>query len=114
MSWFRLLPKALIEVAYVSSGEFAWSRNDALSVLAELQKHKYVILGVDVWIPTNPGPTIPTPYVYDWDSEGGATRNDRERTARNFILNFEWSPDDRSHFGLEPYFNITAVSERPQ
>lgn len=67
------------------------------------------VIGVDVWLPTTPGPTIPTPYVYDWNLSSDRVTPEYPRTAVDFIQTFEWSEDDTSHRGLEPYFNLTVA-----
>lgn len=88
----------------------AWPRADAIKVLNILHESGFVVLGVDVWIATNPGPTIPTPYIYDWQlgpdqaSVGGAA------SALEFVQDFQWDHRDQSHGGREPYFAPTVAS----
>jgi hypothetical protein len=98
----QLLPRDLCDAAYRSGSERAWNRADALRVLQILKDNDYIVLGVDIWIPTVPGPRIPIPFVYDWDIERA------ERSASEFVRAFEWDAADVSHSGKEPYFNILA------
>jgi hypothetical protein len=103
MEWLKLLPPELARVAYRAGAEAAWSRADAIRVVEFLKARGYVVLGVDIWLPTRPGPTIPTPFVYDWSSDSAASRPDE------FIRNFRWADLDEKHHGIEPFFNITAT-----
>lgn len=104
IKWEAVLPAELMKVAYRAGAEFAWRKKEAIEVLGYLLSGGYVVLGVDVWLATRPGPTIPTPFVYDWSID-----NQQEVSAIDFVRNFQWDPADRSHGGLEPSFNITAM-----
>jgi hypothetical protein len=106
MDWLPSVPLHLLQRAYRARNEYAWSRNDAIQVVEALTGGNFKVIGVDIWLPTNPGPTIPTPYVYDWSL--GAV--DHPRVATEFIRNFDWATDDVSHLGMEPYFNLTVVA----
>jgi hypothetical protein len=107
--WETLLPEHLLQAAYRSSGgEYAWKLEDALVVLKLLSSGGCVVLGVDVWLPTDPGPTIPTPYVYDWDLENQG-RSGEGQSAVDFVRTFQWDPTDTSAQGMPPYFNICAA-----
>lgn len=108
MEWEDLLPEGLRRAAYRSGSEKAWNRQDAVRVVKILSSNGYTILGVDVWLATNPGPTIPTPFVYDWSLESGSAIVGYPRSADEFIRTFKWDPTDKSHGGREPYFNILA------
>jgi hypothetical protein len=108
VKWVGLLPKNLREAAYESESEYAWNRADALQVIDILSNHGYVVLGVDVWLPTEPGPTIPTPFVYDWSLRADLPRQGYPKSANEFVHTFEWDEADKSHNGMEPYFNILA------
>ena len=101
--WLLHLPPSLVNRAYRSENEFAWERKDAIQVVEALQDHGFFVLGVDIWIPTNPGPTIPTPYVYDWDLFATSVGS-----AVEFIRGFEWADDDAAR-DLEPFFNLTVA-----
>jgi hypothetical protein len=108
MDWYGLLPLDLKEVAYKSlGGEFAWSRRDALAVISLLEGNGYEISAVDVWIPTNPGPT---PYIFDWAPCRAAVIG--VHSAAEFVRSFEWRKSDAVKIELPPYFNIWA--ERPR
>lgn len=110
MDWQMLLPEALRATAYESKGgEYAWNSEDALRVCDILLRNGYTILGIDIWLPTDPGPTIPTPFVYDWALRADAPTREYPKTAKDFIRTFEWDPADNSHRGMAPYFNFTAI-----
>jgi hypothetical protein len=103
--WLVHIPPEVRSRAYQSGLEFAWQRDDAIRVV-EVLKSRFLVIGVDIWLPTVPGPTIPTPFIYDWDLE----REKRSPIgAAEFIRNFQWAEEDVDHQGLEPYFNLTVV-----
>jgi len=108
MEWSDLLPHDLQRAAYRADGEMAWSRGDAIRVVEILNANSYVVLGVDIWLATEPGPTIPTPFVYDWDLTVDRPSNEQPKTADEFIRSFQWEAADNTHQGMEPFFNITA------
>jgi len=108
MEWENLLPDDLREAAYKAGSESAWSKRNALRVVEILSADGYVILGVDIWLATKPGPTIPTPFVYDWSLRADLPSQEYPKSAAEFIQTFEWDPTDTSHNGREPYFNILA------
>jgi hypothetical protein len=68
-----------------------------------------VVLGVDIWLPTDPGPTIPTPFVYDWSLRGDLESPAYAREAEEFIRNFQWDKDDHQSMPFEPYFNLIVI-----
>jgi hypothetical protein len=106
--WEHLLPEDLRKAAYKAGLESAWCRQDALRIVDILSSNGYLILGIDIWIPTDPGPTIPTPFVYDWSAEAASRTSRYPNSAAEFIRTFEWDPSDKSHRGMEPYFNVLA------
>lgn len=109
VEWFELLPPDLRRAAYrASNGEFAWSRANALAVSQLLRNKGYSVFGVDIWLPTRPGPTIPTPFVYDWTLSADVRSAHCQKSADEFIRNFRWSTSDKRHLGMEPYFNLTV------
>jgi hypothetical protein len=108
MDWYKYLDRPLQDSAYRAGIELAWSKSDALKIVRLLKDKGYVVLGVDVWIPTENGPTIPTPFVYDWSLGQDTNQPERRATAFEFIESFEWDPSDQSHQGRPPYFNILA------
>ena len=103
MNWTSALPRALLEQAYQSSNEMAWRREAALSVVKLLRISGYTVLGVDIWLATKPGPTIPTPIVYDWDID----QPDPKPGPEQFIAEFSWDKDDIANKDAEPFFNLT-------
>ncbi len=111
--WYEYLPSDLLAAAYMSGPEMAWSRPDSIRVVDALTKNGCAVIGVDIWLPTLPGPTIPTPFVYDWDVYHTANTASGNALAKQFITEFQWDPRDRSHRGAEPYFNITASLDPP-
>jgi hypothetical protein len=109
MEWRDLLPLDLQRAAYRANDEMAWSKADAIRVVEILKINGYVVLGVDIWLATRPGPTIPTPFVYDWAATvDPPSWKKNPKTADEFIRNFGWAAADRLNQGKEPYFNITA------
>ncbi|HTI44729.1 MAG TPA: hypothetical protein VL462_00025 [Candidatus Nitrosotalea sp.] len=109
LAWENLLPAHLKRLAYKAGAELAWKRSDAIEVLKFLSDNGYILLGIDIWLATQPGPTIPQPFVYDWSLETTSSANRQQVTAIDFVREFEWDPADKSHREREPYFNITAI-----
>jgi hypothetical protein len=70
-------------------------------------------LGVEIWLPTTPCPTIPAPIFYTFESRqlpherltDFVQRASRE--ASDYISTFEWDPADANYQGAVPYFNLT-------
>ena len=108
-SWFDSMPVELRARAYIAAQEAAWTRDDAIAVIKWGQRQGLEILGVEVWLATRPGPTIPGPYL--WESAmaapGEAAPLSKRERAMEFVRNFQWHPDDQRSKGLEPYFNLT-------
>lgn len=102
------LPKELLGRAYQSTNELAWNRADAVDAIDYLEKAGFTLLGVEVWLPTSPGPTMTGRY---WDAEGSGAP-DRPRTAMDFVKNFKWGKHDKILKDREPFFNFTT-DERP-
>ena len=109
MEWIELLPKDLLASAYRANAEMAWRRQDAIRVIEILRSADYMILGLEVWLPTKPGPTIPTPYIYGWMGTTDISSATHARSAEEYVQTFAWDPEDKSHSAAEPYFNITAA-----
>ena len=98
--WHSILSPELFNRAYKEShGELAWQKPDALTVASLLQDQGYQILGVDVWLPTRPGPT---PLIRDWDEK-------YPMSCIDYIEMFELIPSERSHPDLEPCFTFTVA-----
>jgi hypothetical protein len=107
--WLLHVPRDIQARAYRSGGEFGWSRQDAVWIAENLRGAHFLVIGVDVWLPTHPGPRIPTPFVYDWELRAELRSSDYPVAAAEFIRNFKWADTDASHQGLVPYFNLTVV-----
>jgi hypothetical protein len=108
------LPQDLLSSAYLSqNGEPAWPLRDALKVIDWATKSNIAVFGVEIWLPTTPGPTIPTPYIYTHETHRRSGENWNrfvERAndaAANYISSFDWDDADRKHHGMRPYFNVT-------
>jgi len=108
------VPDYLLARAYFAQNqETAWARNDALKVIDWATATRIPVLGVEIWIPTNPGPTIPTPFIYTFEPkqvQGDSKallvgRSNKE--AADYVRLFDWDQDDTAHHGIEPFFNIT-------
>ncbi len=112
------LPDNLKESAYRTSNEAAWLRQDALSVIEFLHNLNYAILGVDIWIPTLPGPTIPR-SIYDLDLSDLTKEKWSDFVERSydiaikFIKDFEFDDEDKAIYGsIELVFNILSLRAR--
>lgn len=112
MDWVSQLPARLGATAYRAANEHAWNRRDVLDVIDWLSFRGIPVLGVDVWLPTHPGPTIPTPCIYEWSAPSNLLeRSDvfvQNAMAKKYISEFEWGKDDRRWHGETPYFNLTV------
>ncbi len=111
------LPAPLRDSAYRSESEVAWLKQDALLVVEFLHKQRYGVLGVDIWIPTSPGPTLPN-AVYDLDSSRLPSEAWHEYVERShgqavrFISEFEFIGDVKETYkGIAPVFNVWAVGQ---
>ena len=67
------------ERAYRDHGERAWAATDVIAVVTILRENGCDLLGMEIWLPTHPGPTIPMPYFHHW---GRATASPRPPTSR--------------------------------
>jgi hypothetical protein len=108
------IPRDLVASAYFSKGgEPAWPMSDALKIVEWAMKSGIAVFGVEIWLPSTPGPTIPTPYIYthetrrfdDEDWSGFVERSNA--AAANYISSFEWDEADSKHHLNRPYFNLT-------
>ena len=108
------LPDRLKTTAYASqTGEFAWPRQDAVSVIDLATQSNVAVFGVEVWLPTTPGPTIPSPIFYEYAPEerpgepweGFVRRANSE--AREYVAQFQWDDADDAHKTETPFFNLT-------
>lgn len=108
------IPAELRQRAYSADNqEFAWSSEDAQAVIDLASRSGTGILGAEVWLPTVPGPTIPTPYIYTLTIEpvAGEPRpcfvGRSTQAAREYVKTFVWDQADVRHHGKVPYFNFT-------
>jgi hypothetical protein len=107
------LPEQLLATAYrARNGELAWDRGNALRALRWAQACGGCVLGVEIWIPTTPGPTIPAPFVYAFEprrisGESNVEFIDRANNeTAEYVREFKWDSEDSAHHALEPYFNF--------
>lgn len=107
--WLIHIPPEIATRAYRAAGEFAWARDDALRVVEALKEKHFIILGVEVWLPTEPGPTIPSPILYVWSLQSVGGTPTYARSATEFIRDFGWADDDEDNEDSEPYFNLTVM-----
>ena len=104
-NWERLIPDRFRDSAYERDGEYAWPRDEALQVLAVLNEHHCHILGVDVWVPTRPGPS---PVIYDWDETRTGVRPNFPKDPADFIRFFTYEMGSVFDQPLPPHFNLTV------
>ncbi len=116
MSWLLSLPESLRVAAYYAGEEAAWPKEEAIDVLECATELGAAACGVEVWLPTVPGPTIPTPYVYSWEAEEQKPEEvwsdfvlRANSAAAQYIREFVWGSNDKAHEGFEPYFNFDLV-----
>jgi hypothetical protein len=98
------LPGELLQRAYKTGNELAWPREDAIKAIDGLTQAQFAIVGVDVWIPTLPGPTM-TGWSWSWSD---ASISGRANSARAFVETFDWSASDNKLKAFTPYFNLTT------
>jgi hypothetical protein len=115
----KLLPQDLRGRAYQAMNlELAWGKDDALEVIEILSAHQIAILGGEVWIPTTPGPTLPPPNLYAWDTQP-KTGNEcwteyagrTKECAKEFIGPFYWKLGEEARYHLAPFFNLSVCDE---
>ena len=107
------VPDNLLKFAYVGQGsEAAWPADEALKVIDWATRSQIAVIGIEVWLPTIPGPTIPTPFVYTHETRRGETESwdqffDRSNAAaKDYIERFEWDEYDVKHQLKTPFFNM--------
>lgn len=103
---------------YSSEGETAWPRQEALAVITFLGGFEHAVLGGEIWLPTLPGPTIPSPYIYTWEVSPQQKNeswkdfvNRAANESKRYVLEFEWDPADETNVRAIPFFNLTVVSK---
>jgi hypothetical protein len=88
-------------------------------VIRDLTEKDCAVIGIEIWLPTEPGPTIPSPGIYTWDAPSRragepwsvfAPRVNAE--AADYVRAFFWHPHDEKYSSEMPYFNLTVVEER--
>lgn len=121
MSFLLSLPEELRSSAYRSGVECAWPSAKALAVIKHVSNTGGAVCGVEVWLPTEPGPTIPTPFIYTWSvgeqrpSESWKSFARRANSAaRSYIRHFCWDTEDQAHRGCTPYFNLDVVLSKSE
>jgi hypothetical protein len=115
----ELLPDEIRALAYRAGAEAAWPRDTAIEVIEHLTAKDAAVEGLEIWLPTVPGPTIPMPFVYVWtvgervagEDWSGFVRR-ANASAVDYITNFAWDQADTGHHGMEPYFNLSILTER--
>lgn len=111
------IPLHLRKNAYIAGSELAWPRHAAVELLDLLLEHLAPVVGVEIWLPTIPGPTIPTPYIYTLtidplpEESGAAFAARSGAEARKYVETFDWDPRDLTHKGIEPFFNFEVLAE---
>ena len=98
-----------LQRAYKAGNELAWSRKDAIKAIDGLTQANFVVVGVEVWIPTHPGPTM-TGWGWAWTDTSVSRRPD---SVRDFVETFKWSASDASLRAFDPYFNLTTNEKAP-
>jgi hypothetical protein len=111
------LPENLIKHAYFSqNGELAWDKVNTLNVIRWATNSAIATFGIEVWLPTVPGPTIPMPYFYAFECAPGKDEDwptfvkRANGSAASFVAEFKWDSLDVEHHEKEPYFNLTLGS----
>ena len=112
------LPEKLKKGSYFASGEYAWSKEGAVEIIDWLSNKVIVVNGIEIWIPTQPGPTIPSSYIYSWEAEQKKKDENwlqfvehTNKNAKNYILSFQWDENDLNYKDCIPYFNLDICSE---
>lgn len=101
--WYELLPPSLLQRAYRAETELAWSREDALSVIADLKLAGYRVDKIEVWLPTKPGPEV---LSFGWRLS--KVRAGIAPSAEEYVKTFHWEPRGKTSQRLEPVFNMNA------
>lgn len=117
MSDFEHLPFHLLKAAFWHREEAAWQKPDVLTVIDELTRLGQAVDNVEVWLPTERGPRIPTPYIYTWSSDDKTWSETWSQfvartnaSAKQYITEFTWDQRDTANLEQVPFFNI-EVSE---
>ncbi len=118
MSFLKNLPSEIIGKSYLAAGEAAWRSLDAIDVIEILTLQRLALVGIEVWLVSEPGPTIPTPYIYTWEPAIETRDEDwdvfvkRANTGgKEYIQSFAWDCNDVENQIKEPYFNLEFCTE---
>ena len=117
MNFFDKLPANLRATSYSAGEEHAWSMQDTIIVIEQLRKLDLALCGIEIWLPADHGPIIPTPFIYGWAIEPEKNEEwkkfkDRSRNeAIEYLNSFSWDRNDVAHQNLIPYFNLTVCSK---
>lgn len=111
------LPHHLKGNVFMAGEEPAWPKHAALEVIEFCMAESIAVLGGEVWVPTDPGPTIPTPYIYTWETDKQLpsetwpefVRRSGER-ATKYVREFSWHPSDAMK-SLVPVFNLSLSDQ---
>ena len=113
----KKLPQRLKDGAYSADEESAWHKDDALGVIEFCKEQGIAVLGGEVWVPTKPGPTIPSPFVYTWEANKKIPAESwsqfvgrTSEIAKKYIAEFSWDPTDALQ-SQTPVFNLTLSDE---
>ena len=109
MRFYDQLPQRLRELAYHAGRDYAWNKQCTIEVIEALTQLGAPIYGIEVWLATTPGPTIPGPFIYHWTAPVGADPHEANKAAREYVRLFEWDDSDEENKSNEPYFNITSI-----
>ena len=110
-TWFRDLHSDRRRQAYIATnGEPAWPALAALQVIQELTDRSCRVIGIEVWLPTQPGPTVAgPPYYWEPPREIYGSLTDIRSTnaeAQEYIRGFKLDPADTKSVGHELHFNL--------
>jgi len=117
VAWAEQLPGHILAAAYRApdTSELAWNRANAVEALRALRAINVPVVGIEVWLPTIPGPTIPISPYYGLAIENSASTQDFVShsigLATEFVLQFKWDGADNANKGLEPFFNFTVGAD---
>src|SRR5262245_14101573 len=99
-----MMDEKMGHTAYWAGDEAAWLSEDALGVVALASEMQIAVCGVEVWLATDPGPTIPFPFIYQYAAPHRAASETWRQyvasinmKARAFIETFRWHKEDAVH-----------------
>jgi hypothetical protein len=110
MGWTSILPPDLVARAYRYKNEIAWTKEDALTVVAAIERQGWSVLGIDAWKATTPGPT---PLCDDWSDYGIGRFPGYPETPSEFIRRFPWQSFSPGYPGIDVHFAIGLEDRDP-